>query len=1557
MTAIRVELQLADGSFTTGLLRAGQSLAQFERELIRTNPRLQAYAQNGQSVIKSMTRATDANRSFLSSLRDITIVTGALSMGIGAVSRAANGWLGQIVKVNAEMERLTMLMTGMSTKQNPFEDAASNVEYLREQARQMPFSLNAMSSAFVKLKATGIDPTSGAFKALVDGVAAFGGTDQQLERIVLGITQMSGKGVIQMEELRQQLGESMPGAMQLMARSMGVSVAQLTKAIATGTVEAKSALEQFYAEVERSYGGSAQRMMESFNGQVSQLKTNLQMLVTGEGGRGFFQAVKGELIAINEFLRSDFASAIAQKMGTALTAVMQGFRELVAWVWKFRDEIATLAASGGLIWLAGVANSAFGAIAGAINSTRVTMVAFSRAMAEAGSMIALGATGFRSLSTALIGVQMSALGAATALRAIVMAIPVLGAITVGLGSALMLLRDFFKSTAEAARDAYEEMIEFGNQTEAATRQIIDNYKATLDAEEQQILSTIENIKQAMENPPRGTSVEQHQRILEYWLKKYEELQQRRVKVEEESEDALRKARERDRDQRLRELERENNEKIGILRAQYLRQSELDRKAFDDAIRNARQTGEAISKIEEDYGVLTIQRGIELEEKIREVYMNSRQALIAELERSGVEASIGLAGIITAIDDQIKATDQRIENLRTQERGIKSQKAPEDQSKAIERGKKALASLQRDIAAVWAEFNGASGAAAEMMQRIANGDFGSIKEGGEEVAKLHQALLDAAEAKEALDELMDGRKEVYRELDRIRDDLFEKELELFERKSGRKLSDAEKLIMRMDAGLIKGFGKNSETQRLIEAAARGLTQNAEAAAKVGDAIRDDAFGQQSLNAIDEATNRFQRLLGVVSQTGDTISGLNFSGFSPGGVANDLLTGIYGGGNRITRHAGSFLDLIARAEGTDKGRGYNETLAYGRFTGGPVDLVNMTLDEIDRLQTQMLRHPGNYFNSSAVGRYQIVQTTLRSLRKKLGLSGDELFTPDLQDRLALELMRGRGANVEGLRNEWEGLRRVDANVILQAYNNQASYNAGVGPTREAAAALNEQANAQARLNEEKTKTQQLTEQQAKIEADVRETAGQYQEKALDLARRTGQQNVAEYAKKIQRDIERAKSGVDEIGKHYERLVDDIEAGKLFDTIRDANDPVYADLIKLAKELDAAEKKRKETQDAIKDAKREEEQFNKKELELAERLREAREKSRNPDYKGESDELRKLRMELDEYVELKKKAYGEDSAEYKAALDFRTNQLRQFGQVEAYEQAAKWAKERRDFETSMMSQTQIRQREMQRQLALLDRWVEDARKAGLSEEEITEQVERRKAQIRAQYAMQSPLARQMKEWSDFQGQLEQATTRWMDSLAGGLADLIMGTGDLRSVIQGILKDIINMGIKYLMSNIMGSKGKMAAVAPRGGKGGGKGKMLGKGLFGLFHTGGIVGSTPPRARLAPLGLFANAPKFHGGGIVGGPKLLPSEVPIIAKKGEGVFTPEQMEAMGSFKQPMAFQINAPITVNGSAGTPEQNQDLANRMAKEMEVTMRTIIADEVRKQQRPGNALNRRSR
>ncbi|AUQ90511.1 putative phage tail tape measure protein [Phaeobacter inhibens] len=55
--------------------------------------------------------------------------------------------------------------------------------------------------------------------------------------------------------------------------------------------------------------------------------------------------------------------------------------------------------------------------------------------------------------------------------------------------------------------------------------------------------------------------------------------------------------------------------------------------------------------------------------------------------------------------------------------------------------------------------------------------------------------------------------------------------------------------------------------------------------------------------------------------------------------------------------------------------------------------------------------------------------------------------------------------------------------------------------------------------------------------------------------------------------------------------------------------------------------------------------------------------------------------------------------------------------------------------------------------------------------------------------------------------------------------------------------------------------------------------------------------------------------------------------------------------------INAPVSVQGGAGTPDQNADLAKRFSREMEAIMRGFVVDELRRQTRPGNMMSGRRR
>lgn len=127
--------------------------------------------------------------------------------------------------------------------------------------------------------------------------------------------------------------------------------------------------------------------------------------------------------------------------------------------------------------------------------------------------------------------------------------------------------------------------------------------------------------------------------------------------------------------------------------------------------------------------------------------------------------------------------------------------------------------------------------------------------------------------------------------------------------------------------------------------------------------------------------------------------------------------------------------------------------------------------------------------------------------------------------------------------------------------------------------------------------------------------------------------------------------------------------------------------------------------------------------------------------------------------------------------------------------------------------------------------------------------------------------------------------DSLQGGLeglfTDFISGTKSAKEAFadfaQGVLTEVSKIIAKLLIQLAIQSM----LSAYTGGASTGASGLLGMIGAGVKHSGGGIGDAG-RSRNVPWSFFANAPRYHTGGIMG---LKPNEVPIIAEKGEEMLT------------------------------------------------------------------------
>ncbi|EFZ2398384.1 tape measure protein, partial [Shigella sonnei] len=281
--------------------------------------------------------------SMFSGLRGNIFLLGEIGDAARTVTSIMFGWQKPIIEAAAEMERMRVMLRGLNKeKSNPGQAAADDMKYIVDMAQNAPFAMQALTDSFVKFRSAGLDPTDGSLKALVDSVARFGGDSELLKRAAVAVQQMSGKGVVSMEELCQQLGEAVPNAMQAMADAAGITMGELTKAVASGTVEAKQALSLMFVGLRAENENAAKDMMQTYTGALAQLQTSFTLFADRVGQAGYLDSLSKGMKELASIMNSAEGISFANSLGSGLTTAIDGLRQLAQWLAKNQELVINL---------------------------------------------------------------------------------------------------------------------------------------------------------------------------------------------------------------------------------------------------------------------------------------------------------------------------------------------------------------------------------------------------------------------------------------------------------------------------------------------------------------------------------------------------------------------------------------------------------------------------------------------------------------------------------------------------------------------------------------------------------------------------------------------------------------------------------------------------------------------------------------------------------------------------------------------------------------------------------------------------------------------------------------------------------------------------------------------------------------------------------------------------------------------------------------------------------------------------------------------------------------
>jgi len=186
------------------------------------------------------------------------------------------------------------------------EDTAEGMASFGIAAQQAGFSAQKSEKLFIQV---------------ASGLRAAGASSLQTQRAFYALQQMMSKGVVAAEELRRQLGESLPGASDLMTKAYNklhpaanLTNLEFTKLLESGKIISKDILPEFANVIEETFAPALSGKTNSLDAALNRVNNEILKLKLNIGNADWFKAAAGvintSLFELNAVLSSESLSTL-----------------------------------------------------------------------------------------------------------------------------------------------------------------------------------------------------------------------------------------------------------------------------------------------------------------------------------------------------------------------------------------------------------------------------------------------------------------------------------------------------------------------------------------------------------------------------------------------------------------------------------------------------------------------------------------------------------------------------------------------------------------------------------------------------------------------------------------------------------------------------------------------------------------------------------------------------------------------------------------------------------------------------------------------------------------------------------------------------------------------------------------------------------------------------------------------------------------------------------------------------------------------------------------------
>lgn len=277
--SVKLRIALADEGVASKLARVGASLVGLRQEFDRLGS-------TSQKTSKRLSEGADSISRQLARIQSMAITVAGIFQGAGLA--------GGIARTAAEFESLEAAMRAVF---GSAEDVSREMQRLRFESERLGVPLETLARSWLSFAAasrgTALEGEKAreVFTALTEASVVLGLSSDNLQGALLAVQQMISKGTVSSEELRQQLGERLYGAMQIAARSIGVTTEEFSKLLERGLIPAERFLPAFAQQLRQEFGRGVEDASNTARAAFARLENSLLQLKLEFARSGFMEAL------------------------------------------------------------------------------------------------------------------------------------------------------------------------------------------------------------------------------------------------------------------------------------------------------------------------------------------------------------------------------------------------------------------------------------------------------------------------------------------------------------------------------------------------------------------------------------------------------------------------------------------------------------------------------------------------------------------------------------------------------------------------------------------------------------------------------------------------------------------------------------------------------------------------------------------------------------------------------------------------------------------------------------------------------------------------------------------------------------------------------------------------------------------------------------------------------------------------------------------------------------------------------------------------------------------